>query len=112
MIGPLYADDLQAYLELYIPIVRNPKWGSIFWGIRGSLLASKHEEIYNGLTGFFFNLKKGSIEDKPCVRSAEDAVNFSISLRVNNLQNVRTESSFGKNNASIQVQASIPLKFN
>ena len=105
-------EGFAAYAELYIPIVRNPKWGSIFWGVRGSLLASKNAEIVNGLTGFFFTLKKGSIDNKPCIRSAEDAVNFSISLRMNNLQNVRTESNFSKNNASVQVQASIPLKFN
>ena len=101
-----------AYFESYIPLVRSPKWGSIFWGIRGSLLVSKNEEVVNGLTGFFINLKKGSIDAKPCVRSAEDAVNFSISLQMKNLQNVRTQSNFGKNNASILIQASIPLKFN
>lgn len=105
----IIAEGLSTYGELFIPLIRNPKYGSIYFGNRLTFFGiSGSENITNGVSGFYFNLKDKKVDgDKP----AKDILNFSITGRFNQLNN-SSEDDYFKDNFTVVLQASIPLRFN
>lgn len=69
-------EGLSAFGELFIPIVRNKKFGGIYFGNRLTFYGIRESNnITNWITGFYFNLKDKKVEgDKP----AKDILNFSV----------------------------------
>jgi hypothetical protein len=95
--------------ELFIPILRNKKFGGMYFGNRLTFFGiGKSNHIINGVTGFYVNLKdKKEDGDKP----AKDILNFSVTAQFNQL-NIAHGSDYIEKNFALILQAAIPLRFN
>jgi hypothetical protein len=101
-------EGISAFAELYIPLVRNPKYGGIYFGNRVTYFSLTNDNIVNGITGFYFNLKDKKVDgEKP----GKDILNFSVTGQFNQLNNSSNPDYFNKN-FSIVLQAAIPIRFN
>lgn len=102
-------EGLSSFGELFIPLIRNKKYGGVYFGNRLTFYGiGKSKSIINGVTGFYFNLKDKKVEgDKP----AKDILNFSLTGQFNQL-NKANETDYFEKNFSIVLQVAIPLRFN
>jgi hypothetical protein len=102
-------NGFSAFYELYIPIIRSPKYGSIYIGNRLTFYGNTNKLfILNENTGLYFNVKDQKTDgDKP----AKDVINFSVTAQFNQINNAKN-SNYIKDNFTVQVQAAVPLRFN
>lgn len=106
------SEGFSAFGELFIPLIRKRKYGSIYFGNRLTFFGiGDAENITNGVTGLYFNLKDQKLDDKNPQKSAKDILNFSVTGRFNQLNN-SSEGDYFKDNFTVVLQASIPLRFN
>ncbi len=100
------SEGLSSFGELYIPIIRNKKYGGFYFGNRLTFYSIGNNN--NITTGFYFNLKDKKVDgDKP----AKDVVNFSITGQFNQL-NRNSQKDYLDNNFSVLLQAAVPIRFN
>jgi len=105
----IISEGLSAYGELFIPLIKHPKYGGVYFGNRITFFGiTGSDNITNGVTGFYFNLKDKKVKgDKP----AKDILNFSVTGRFNQL-NKSSEPDYFQDNFTVVLQASVPLRFN
>lgn len=101
-------EGLSSFGEAFIPICRNKKYGSIYWGLRGTLYNLDNSNIiFNSNSGFYFTIKDGKQDgDKP----AKDVVNFAITAEFNQLAK-HNLSNYFVDYFDVKLQAAVPLTF-
>ncbi len=105
----IISEGLSSFGELYIPLVRNKKYGGLYFGNRLSFYSiGSNNNITNFNTGFYVNLKDRKIDGD---KSAKDVINFSITGQFNQL-NKSSDKEYIDKNFSILLQAAVPLRFN
>lgn len=100
--------------EIYFPIIRDVNYLSVYLGNKLSFFAiDNNEKIVNASTGFYVNVKEKKTREEKIAsgKTSKDVINLSIVLQFNRLNRVNVNDGYEKN-ASLSLQAAVPLRFN